>query len=154
MRIEKADIQDAEDILALQKLAYSSEAELYNDFTIPPLIQTLAELQSELQTWVCLKAIVDAQIRGSVRAVNKAGTCYIGKLMVHPEFQGRGIGSKLLSQIEICCAVSKHFELFTGDKSERNIYLYQKAGYKVFKTETVSAGLQLVYLAKSNQRLA
>ena len=40
------------------------------------------------------------------------------------------------------------FELFTGYKSERNIYLYQKLGYQVFKTETVTKDLQLLYMEK------
>jgi hypothetical protein len=39
--IEEATVSDAEEILALQKLAYQSEAEIYNDFGIPPLVQTL-----------------------------------------------------------------------------------------------------------------
>ena len=41
MSIEQATIEDAQEILALQKLAYTSEAEIYNDFTILPLHQTL-----------------------------------------------------------------------------------------------------------------
>jgi hypothetical protein len=40
--VELASIEDAEEILALQKLAYVSEAEIIDDFTIPPLHQTLA----------------------------------------------------------------------------------------------------------------
>ena len=47
MSIEQAMIDDAQEILALQKLAYQSEAEIYNDFTIPPLHQTLDEIKAE-----------------------------------------------------------------------------------------------------------
>jgi hypothetical protein len=35
--IELASIEDAEEILELQKLAYKSEAKIIGDFTIPPL---------------------------------------------------------------------------------------------------------------------
>lgn len=42
--IKKAEVSDAEEILSLQKLAYKSEAELYNDFNIPPPVQTLKEI--------------------------------------------------------------------------------------------------------------
>jgi hypothetical protein len=41
MIIEEATVSDAEEILALQKLAYQSEAEIYNDFGISPLVQIL-----------------------------------------------------------------------------------------------------------------
>jgi hypothetical protein len=35
---------DAEEILDLQRLAYESEARFYEDWTIPPLTQTLEQL--------------------------------------------------------------------------------------------------------------
>ena len=47
VRIEPARVDDAAEILALQKLAYRSEAELNQDFSIPPLTQTQAEIESE-----------------------------------------------------------------------------------------------------------
>jgi hypothetical protein len=42
------------------------------------------------------------------------------------------------------------FELFTGSKSERNLYLYQKLGYRIFKHEQLSDIAELVYLEKEN----
>ena len=44
MHIERALIEDAEDILVLQRQEYQSEAALYDDATIPPLTQTLDTL--------------------------------------------------------------------------------------------------------------
>lgn len=41
MIIERASLEDAKEILELQKLAYVSEAEIYNDYSIPPMMQTL-----------------------------------------------------------------------------------------------------------------
>ena len=40
------------------------------------------------------------------------------------------------------------YELFTGAKSAKNLYLYQKLGYKRYKTEKVTEGLHFVYLEK------
>lgn len=34
--ITQATVVDAENILALQKIAYQSEARIYNDWTLPP----------------------------------------------------------------------------------------------------------------------
>ena len=50
MIIKKAEFSDLEEILQLQKLTYKSEAELYNDFNIPPLVQTLKEVEEEFKT--------------------------------------------------------------------------------------------------------
>ena len=49
MIIETATINDAEPILELQKLAYQSEGQRYNDFTLPPLTQTFEEIKEDLE---------------------------------------------------------------------------------------------------------
>ncbi|ODS38577.1 MAG: GNAT family acetyltransferase [Candidatus Altiarchaeales archaeon WOR_SM1_79] len=152
MKIEKAQIEDMPDILKLQKLAYQSEAKLYSDFTISPLTQTLEEIKDEFNNKIFLKAVVNEKIIGSVRAsFIKEGTCYIERLIVHPDFQNQGIGTKLMNEIEDTFKDAEKYELFTGHKSKRNLYLYQKLGYKMFKTEEINNNLKFIYLIKSNK---
>jgi hypothetical protein len=78
MIITPATLADAAEILALQKLAYQTEAAIYQDYTIPPLTQTLAEITAEFQNRYCLKALAQGRIQGSVRAYLEKGTCCIG----------------------------------------------------------------------------
>lgn len=151
MIIEKANITDAEEILALQKLCYISEAEIYSDHTIPPLIQTLDEIKAEFQEYYFLKALDEGKIIGSVRArISKPGTCYIGRLIVHPDFQNQGIGTTLMGEIEKIFHECERWELITGHLSEKNIKLYEKLNYNIFKTEKLTTDLNLVYLEKIN----
>jgi hypothetical protein len=49
MIIEKALLENAEEILELQKLAYLSEAETYNDYSIPPLTQTIDQIRADFE---------------------------------------------------------------------------------------------------------
>jgi hypothetical protein len=44
-QITQAEPKDAEEILLVQKSAYRSEAELYNDYDIPPLNQAVEILK-------------------------------------------------------------------------------------------------------------
>ncbi len=148
MRIEKATIDDTQEILILQKLAYMSEAEIYSDFTIKPLHQSLDEIQSEFADKHFLKVCTDGRIVGSVRAYAKEGTCLIGKLIVHPEYQNQGIGTKLLQKIENVFDVVNRYELFTGHKSRKNLYLYEKNGYRIFRRQQVTHDLTLVFMEK------
>ena len=150
MIIEQASVKDAQEILDLQKLAYQSEAAIYNDYTIPPLTQTLEEIEADFERQVFVKATVDGKIIGSVRGYLSEGTCFIGRLIVHPDFKNQGIGTRLLNEIEQIFIQARRFELFTGNKSERNLYLYQKQGYKPFKTEMTAEELGLVFLEKYN----
>ncbi len=152
MSIEQATIDDAQEILALQKLSYQSEAEIYNDYSIAPLTQSIREIEAEFENQIFLKASVDdRKIIGSVRAYVRQGTCLIGRLIVHPDFQNQGIGTSLIHEIESRFGHAKRFELFTGHLSKRNIYLYQKLGYQAFNREKVDKNLELVYMEKTDE---
>lgn len=151
MNIAQATIADAAAILHLQRLAYQSEARIYNDDKIPPLTQTLGEIEKEFGDLVFLKATAeDGTVVGSVRACERDGTCFIGRLIVHPDHQGRGIGTELIKAIESRFARAKRFELFTGHKSERNLRFYRRLGYTAFKEQQVTDALRLVFLEKGN----
>jgi hypothetical protein len=68
IEIKRASLEDAEIILHLRMHAYLSEAEIYNDYSIPPLIQTLKEIKQEFSQQVFLIALEEGEIVGSVRA--------------------------------------------------------------------------------------
>ncbi len=97
---------------------------------------------------VFLKAVEEnGEIIGSVRAYIEKGSVYIGRLIVQPEFQNKGLGTKLMNAIEQH-VIAHRYELFTGHKSTRNLHLYQKLGYREFKRIGVNDTLVLVYLEK------
>jgi ribosomal protein S18 acetylase RimI-like enzyme len=153
VQIERATAGDAREILALQKRAYQSEAELYGDYDIPPLAQTLAEMEADLARQTVLKAVCETgpagpAIVGSVRAYQQEGTCHVGRLIVHPDHQNRGLGTRLLHEIEAAFPQAERYELFTGHKSARNLHLYDKLGYKAFSRQRVSDELTIVFLEK------
>jgi len=149
MIIETATAADAAEILALHKLAYSSEAALYNDFSIEPMVQTLEQTIADFSIKKVLKAVENGKIVGSVRCELRGDTCLIGKLIVHPESQNRGLGTMLMREIEKLCTHARRFELFTGWKSEKNLHLYDKLGYKQFRTVDVTDSLKLVFMEKA-----
>jgi ribosomal protein S18 acetylase RimI-like enzyme len=146
--ISDASADDAEVLLALQKLAYQSEAKLYNDWSLPPLTQTLESLLEDLTHSIVLKATLGDRVVGSVRARRDGETCAIGRLVVHPELQGRGIGSQLLRSIETRFVGVARFELFTGSRSEANIRLYQRHGYTITRTQSLSEAIAITFLEK------
>lgn len=146
--ITRSDRSDAPAILELQKLAYQAEARIYNDFFIPPLVQPLDDLEAEYGSHVFLKVVRQRQIIGSVRACGRDGTCHIGRLIVHPDHQNRGIGKELMNRIESEFPDCRRFELFTGTKSEKNLSFYQKLGYRPFRQEKLNDKVDLAYLEK------
>ena len=149
IRIDRAAADDAAEILELQKLAYQSEARLYDDWNLPPLQQSLESMRAELASSIVLKALVADRLVGSVRAREARGTCHVGRLIVAPPLQGHGIGTRLMYSIEASFPAAQRFELFTGSRSEDNIRLYERLGYRRSREEVVSPAVTLVYMEKS-----
>ena len=145
--ISKAKLEDLQEILNLQYLAYQSEATLLGNKDIPPLKQTLDEMIAEYHKGTILK-MVDAGglIIGSIRAWEMKGTVHAGKLMVHPDYRHRGYGTKLLGEIEKYFP-HKRYELFTSTRSIDNIRLYQRMGYREFDRRSMD-DMDLVYMEK------
>jgi ribosomal protein S18 acetylase RimI-like enzyme len=148
MEISKAEKEDLPQILSLQYLAYQSEAELFKSKDIPPLKQTLNELEEEFDRGLILKLTSDDnKIIGSVRANSDGKTTYIGKLMVHPDYRHQGFGRKLLIEIERCFPNTR-YELFTSTKSLDNIRFYKSMGYEIFNQKEMSEELIFTYMQK------
>ena len=133
MEVFEASIEDASVILAIQKDAYISEALLHNDFEIPPLTQTLVELEAEFDKRRIVKIVIDGEIVASGQAKFSNSTCEIGRMAVKTKFKGKGIGSKLLTALESSFSEANRIELFTGINSAANLAMYNRRGYKQFK---------------------
>lgn len=147
--IERAVPEDVAEILALQKVAYQSEAEIYGDDSVPALQQTLRDLQEDFRRMVFLKAVVNGKIIGAVRGYAEGDTAHILRLIVHPYFQGRGIGRRLVCEMEaIWPADIRRFEAFTGHRSKRNLSLYGLLGYRPFKEVPYNNVVTWVYMEK------
>lgn len=140
--------EDLAEILRLQKLAFTEVAEASGDMKISPMVQTLADLEVEHGKRVVFKYVLDSKIVGSVRGhVDDAGTCHIGRLVVDPAYQRRGIGSRLMDRIEEHFAGCRRIEIFTGRVTPNTIRMYEKRGYRIFRTEALSFG-EMVFMEK------
>lgn len=147
MEICEAKVEDAPIILQIQKEAYISEAELHHDFDIPPLTQSLAELECEFNNKYILKVLLNGQIVGSGQVKLSGSTSYIGRMSVKCGFTGLGIGSKLLNALELIYPEADRVELFTGINSKANLSMYERRGYARIKEETLGK-TRVVFLSK------
>lgn len=151
MTISRATKADLPLILQIQQDAFQLEADQYGDCNIPPLTQTIADLEADLVRKVFLKATESGQVVGSVRAYEQEGVVHVEKLSVAPKCQRHGIGTQLLQAVENAFPHSTQFQLFTGHQSEGNIRLYQKQGYRVIREEKISCRLTLVHMEKQRK---
>jgi ech hydrogenase subunit C len=149
--INRANQKDIPEILALQKIAYRSEAELYGDDSVPALGQTMEEITVDFGRMIFLKAVVNGKIIGSIRGYRDGDTAHISRVVVHPYFQRRGLATRLVKQIEQEVGDVRMYEGFTGHQSLRNIHLYEKMGYRQVRTVPFTSTVNWVYMQKERK---
>ncbi|NMM91550.1 GNAT family N-acetyltransferase [Rhodococcus sp. SRB_17] len=146
---------DAGELLTLQRAAYVTEAQAHDDLNLPPLMQSLDEVVSELaQPEVTAFGLRDDSQRlvAAVRVYLSPADpriAEVGRLVVAPDMQGRGRGSRLLELVEERLPEQiTDLQLFTGERSLGNLRLYSRFGYQETHRTPTPGGYELVYLAK------
>ncbi|WOF21485.1 GNAT family N-acetyltransferase [Microbacterium betulae] len=141
---------DAGELLTLQRAAFVSEAQIYGSADMPPLTQTLEEVQWELQESLGCVAQAGTRMVGAVRARRDGTLLLVGRLAIAPDMQGHGIGSRLLEAVEERGrgAGAREAELFTGSLSVANIRLYERHGYEETQRVEEGDGIEQVFMRK------
>ena len=123
---------DAGELLTLQRACWVQEQQANPGVHIPPLHESLADLEGWLGSWTTLVLRSGGRLIGAVRGRVSDGSWDIGRLMVAPDLQGHGLGRVLLAAIEAAAPDEvTDYVLFTGARSARNIALYKRAGYRL-----------------------
>ncbi len=141
---------DAGELLTLQRAAYVSEAQLYDNPHLPPLTQTLDALRADLASGPALKAMLGSRIVGTVRCRQEGEVLHVGRLAVAPDQQDRGLDRVLLLAADQLGGpgVVRTCALFTGARSGANLRLYVEV-----RREAPPTGPGLVHLEKPCSRV-
>ncbi|MBO9520173.1 MAG: tRNA (guanosine(37)-N1)-methyltransferase TrmD [Nocardioidaceae bacterium] len=123
---------DAGELFTLQRACWVQEQQANPGVEIPALGEELDDVRRWLARDTVLVARASGRLVGAVRARLQDQVWDIGRLMVAPDLQGRGLGQALLERIEAAAPeTAREFELFTGAGSTRNQRMYKKAGYRL-----------------------
>jgi tRNA (guanine37-N1)-methyltransferase len=130
---------DAEELLVLQRCCWVPEGRANQAFDIPPLVEQLDDVRASIREWNTWVVRVDGRLVASMRGrLDADGAWEIGRLMVAPDLQGRGIGRWLLEIAEAAApAEADRVWLVTGDHSTRNQRFYRRAGYRAQPTSPI-----------------
>jgi tRNA (guanine37-N1)-methyltransferase len=153
VRLLPATEEDAGEIYTLQLAAFLSEGRIYDDLAIPPLTEELDACLARVKQGSVLKAVAGTRIVGSVQLTVDGEVGHIGRLMVAPDWQGRGLGTRLLRVAEqLAPADVTSYQLDTGAESDRNLELYRRAGYRETQRRQQTTRIELVVLTKRRKR--
>jgi ribosomal protein S18 acetylase RimI-like enzyme len=152
-------VDDAGELLTLQRAAYAEEAQRSGDPFLPALTQTLDELVEEIRSGDGFVLRLNGRMVGAVRIRTVGGELNIGRLTVAPDMQGRGFGGALLYAAEEEAGktdvanrdAGEVAVLYTGRLSESSIRLYTRRGYHEVRREQLSPGVELVHMSKAER---
>jgi ribosomal protein S18 acetylase RimI-like enzyme len=125
----------AEQLLALQRAAYRVEADLIGFDGIPPLHESLKELQAQPLEWIGLRA--DSRIVAALAYRVERDLCDIDRLVVDPRYFGRGYGSALVASL----LHHPQITVSTGTANTPARRLYEKHGFQATGTREIAHGV-------------
>jgi tRNA (guanine37-N1)-methyltransferase len=149
--VRTATPSDAGELLTLQLACWVREAQANETLDIPPLREDLAAVQAWLGTWTTFVVRSGTRLVAAVRGRLEGDTWEVGRLMVAPDLRGRGLGRWLLGHVESAApAEARRVSLVTGARSEANLRMCKKAGYRFDRVQPDDTGV--VRLSKPVRR--
>ncbi|MFC6005990.1 GNAT family N-acetyltransferase [Angustibacter luteus] len=156
VQLRPATSSDTGEVLTLQRAAFVAEAQLYGEPDIQPLRDTPDDVRRAIgdpRTHVVVAVAVDetegrpGRLLGSARlVVDPEGlAAVVGRIVVAPDVQGRGLGSLLVQALHDLAAGLgvRRFELWTGGSSQSNLAFYRRHGYVDQETRQDDRGITL-----------
>jgi tRNA (guanine37-N1)-methyltransferase len=127
---------DAGELLTLQRACWLQEAIANDDVAgIPALHESLDDVLAWLGEWTTYVVRVPSdggRLVGAVRGRLVDDAWDIGRIMVAPDLQGRGLGRLLLEHVQqVAPPAATSYVLFTGERSHDNLRMYKKAGFRL-----------------------
>jgi len=94
-------------------------------------------------------AVSEGRIVGVLVLIHRPETMLLDNVAVHPDFQGQGLGRRLIALAESETKRLRYDEiqLYTNEKMVENIALYSRLGYVEIGRRS-EQGLQRVYMSK------
>ena len=123
---------DAGELFTLTRACWLQELWANPGVPIPALEESLDDLLASLDDWTTVVARAGGRLVGSGRGRAEGDVWDVGRVMVAPDLQGRGLGRYLLDLVEQAAPPDvTSYQLFTGAGSADNIRMYKKAGYRL-----------------------
>jgi tRNA (guanine37-N1)-methyltransferase len=142
LEIRPATRADAGELFTLTRACWLQELWANPGVVIPAIEESFEDAVRGVEEWTTVVAVAGHRIVGSARGrleraaedgPDAGGAVWdVGRVMVAPDLQGRGLGRYLLGLIEDAAPGDvTSYLLVTGAQSVDNIRMYKRAGYRL-----------------------
>jgi tRNA (guanine37-N1)-methyltransferase len=132
LEITLATRADAGELFTLTRACWLQEQRANPDKVFPAIEESLEDAVRGIEECTTFVARAAGRMVGSCRGRLAGDVWDVGRVMVAPDLQGRGLGPRLLALIEQAApAGATSYALVAGARSAGNIRMYKKAGYRL-----------------------
>ena len=140
---------EANELLKIQKEAFHSDLIKYKDYHTSPATESLDYFFFRMQNSLHYSIFVDGRLAGGICLVKQTKNhYYLYRIFLGSEFHNKGLGSKILQQLERQFPKVKKWSLDTPMDNRRNRHFYEKFGYKKTGEQQINEYLTLINYEK------
>ncbi|WP_391122655.1 GNAT family N-acetyltransferase [Psychrobacillus sp. L3] len=162
--IEKATITDAEKLTEIKKRTFDEEVKKWLpnqddviDYNIqPPGYSSVEMTKYMIRELEYFKVLQDKEIIGGI-IITISGKSFgrIDRIFVDPNYQGKGIGSRVINLVEEEFWNVRTWDLETSSRQINNHYFYEKMGYRTtFESEDEYGYLKKIETSSEKENIA
>jgi len=151
VKLIRANLEDSEKVLEIQKICFAPHLERYQDFDTNPAMASLERVQWRVLNENFYKIFFDDIWVGSINIIklDETGNYKLHIINILPEYQGKGIGQTAIKKAEDIFSDAKTWFLETIEDMPDNRHVYEKVGYKFTgNTAKINDKLTLVFYEK------
>jgi predicted GNAT family acetyltransferase len=134
IKLEKAEINDADVIHRMQVISFQPLLERYKDYDTNPANEKVEKIIERFKEPFTKYYFINKKNThiGAVRIIywEDRKRARISPIFILPEYQGKGYAQKAISLLEKMYSRAESWELDTLLQEAKNCYLYEKIGYK------------------------
>lgn len=148
---DRALRNDAKIISDNRSLAFYDDYVKYG--TCPGYRRPYEQMKTIIEENVVFKIRIGERVVGDVSIKSLGNEKYfLGCLCIIPEFQGLGVGHKVMDFVSETFVDAKYWSLETPVDNERNVYFYRKHGFNV-RSEYADGAVKVYLLEKQSTDL-
>ena len=152
VKIEKVLIDDAKEMLKIQKESFKSYDKKYGKFSTNPASMSLARMKFNINYRLgdYQKVMLNDKIIGGIFGfmLEEETTWHIAQFYIHPDFEHLGYGTTALEMFFDNHQNVSTWYADTIKQETKNVEFYQKFGFKIIDEEEENEGLSFVTLIR------
>lgn len=148
-KIVPSKYEEAKELLKIQKEVFHSDLIKYKDFQTNPAAESWENFVYRMFSSSHFSINIDNSLAGGICVVRRAKDHnYLYRIFLGTEYQNKGLGSKIIRELERQFPGVNRWTLDTPKDNQRNRHFYEKLGYKKTGDIKVNEYLTLIEYEK------